>query len=266
MTTFLLTFLSRFSPEKGNVCIDSLPSLNLALRQRSDSHWAMCNRACLLPYLRHPTVLHTLFLSFYACRELVIAYASWISAAFQLKVIRVFLHAKMSTAQQAMQSLCSNRFLLSFDEKGRTHISPAPSQAKGRIGSRLMHELRREKPRLDKERATLMELAQLSSFTESAHHAHHHSERTSAFFKVRSSNAKSLFIDLASYLAVRMHHGPFRQVCGQGTPRAGRAQNVQYSTAQNTSYKSTLRGAVLRCVASKNPLMVANCLRLMLLG
>ena len=34
----------------------------------------------------------------WACRELVIAYASWISAAFHLKVIRVFLNAIQPTA------------------------------------------------------------------------------------------------------------------------------------------------------------------------
>ncbi|MDR0479535.1 MAG: KilA-N domain-containing protein, partial [Burkholderiaceae bacterium] len=40
----------------------------------------------------------------YACRELVIAYAAWISAAFHLKVIRVFLSATVP-AQPAQPSL-----------------------------------------------------------------------------------------------------------------------------------------------------------------
>jgi hypothetical protein len=37
----------------------------------------------------------------YACRELVIAYASWINAAFQLKVIRVFLDSAAPQVQPA---------------------------------------------------------------------------------------------------------------------------------------------------------------------
>jgi len=71
----------------------------------------------------------------WACRELVIAYASWISAAFHLKVIRVFLQAQSSAAQQeseveqARQALRDSRFLLSFDKEGRTDISPVPPDA-----------------------------------------------------------------------------------------------------------------------------------------
>lgn len=67
----------------------------------------------------------------YACRELVIAYAAWISAAFHLKVIRVFLNAQVqppvaAPAQKAIpmpqKRVIKSRDDLSFtrrDEMGR---------------------------------------------------------------------------------------------------------------------------------------------------
>lgn len=52
----------------------------------------------------------------YACRELVIAYAAWISAAFHLKVIRVFLAHAAPAGQPGQMSLDYDR------------ISPAQAQ------------------------------------------------------------------------------------------------------------------------------------------
>ena len=54
--------------------------------------------------------------STYACRELVIAYAAWISAAFHLKVIRVFLAVAAPKPDQAQARLDYER------------ISPAQAQ------------------------------------------------------------------------------------------------------------------------------------------
>ncbi|MEX3614440.1 MAG: KilA-N domain-containing protein [Burkholderia gladioli] len=53
----------------------------------------------------------------YACRELVIAYAAWISAAFHLKVIRVFLDA--TGTQAATAAPASRDLALTLLEKTR---------------------------------------------------------------------------------------------------------------------------------------------------
>lgn len=62
----------------------------------------------------------------YACKELVIAYAAWISAKFHLKVIRVFLDAHVA---QPTITLANRRWLISFDEAGRELVEPVARDA-----------------------------------------------------------------------------------------------------------------------------------------
>jgi len=77
----------------------------------------------------------------YACKELVIAYASWISAEFHLKVIRVFLDATASPAQPLPPPVPTktltftvpandrtSRWLLHTDRTGREVVTELPPE------------------------------------------------------------------------------------------------------------------------------------------
>ena len=65
----------------------------------------------------------------YACRELVIAYAAWISASFHLKVIRFFLTQAAPSLAEPTPSLRNRRWLVSFDDQGCEVIQPVPCNA-----------------------------------------------------------------------------------------------------------------------------------------
>ena len=64
----------------------------------------------------------------YACKELVIAYAAWISSAFHLQVIRVFLAKQTQQTEQPLLPLKPNlndtRWHLRFSDEGRPHMEP----------------------------------------------------------------------------------------------------------------------------------------------
>ena len=81
----------------------------------------------------------------YACRELVIAYAAWISAAFHLKVIRVFLAATTPQAEPAQTRLDYDRISPAQAQDLKeivTAIVQAGVQTYGETWSRLQRKFR----------------------------------------------------------------------------------------------------------------------------
>lgn len=64
----------------------------------------------------------------YVCKELVYAYAMWISPSFHLKVIRAF-DALQTAAHPGQLSLPLQRYLVSYDENGTQRVTPVPADA-----------------------------------------------------------------------------------------------------------------------------------------
>ena len=85
----------------------------------------------------------------YVCKELVYAYAMWISPAFMLKVIRAYDAAQMSV-QSAWDQLCA------------LEKEDASSFAKASIGGRFMAERRHALPAIKDRRDKLNQLLQPS--------------------------------------------------------------------------------------------------------
>ncbi len=90
----------------------------------------------------------------YACRELVISYAAWISAAFHLRVIRVFLDASAPPAPAAPAALPGARpqpgfVFLNAQEQRLIELLRFTTYAGREIVQQTAEAMRRQRPWVD---------------------------------------------------------------------------------------------------------------------
>lgn len=90
----------------------------------------------------------------YACRELVIAYAAWISAAFHLRVIRVFLDTSAPPAPAAPAALPSARpqpgfVFLNAQEQRLIELLRFTTYAGREVVQQTAEAMRRQRPWVD---------------------------------------------------------------------------------------------------------------------
>lgn len=65
----------------------------------------------------------------WACKELVYAYAMWISPKFHLHVIRAFDALQQEEHPAGAPQLKNRRWLVTYDEAGTEHVTPVPDDA-----------------------------------------------------------------------------------------------------------------------------------------